>query len=93
MILYILLFVWGMQSQALSWKHFTAIPLLAAGSTALGLLVFNRAPGIEMGPLLFAFAWAAEFALQAVAFAIGFGVGKYRRRGQASHDDVTDTFS
>lgn len=93
MILYILLFVWGMQSETLTWKHYVAIPLLSAVSTLLSLFVFGAVDSQQVDLMLFAFSWVAEFVIQSVIFAIGFGIGKYRRRGQTAQEDLSDTFS
>lgn len=93
MILYILLFVWGMQSESLTWKHYVAIPLLSAVSTLLSLFVFGAVDSQQLDLIFVIFGWGAEFVMQAFIFAAGFGIGKYRRRGQTAQEDLSDTFS
>lgn len=95
-VIYIGLFVWGMQTERLGWKPFAAMLGIAAVQAGMGFLILGGTDALRTGaisgitPLIL---FGSELAIDAIVFFIGYGVGKFRRRGQASHDDVTDTFS
>lgn len=95
-IIYIGLFVWGMKTERLGWKPLATIIGIAVIQATVGFLILGGTDALRAGgisgitlPILL----ASELAIDVVVFFIGFGVGKFRRRGEASHDDVTETFS
>lgn len=89
---YIGLFAWGMQAEKLNWKHFAVIFAIAAAMALLGFWTlggFDGANPVYALPLVF----LAELVIDGLAFFAGYGIGRFRRRGQAAQDDVGDTFS
>lgn len=95
-IIYIGLFVWGMQTERLGWKPFATLLGIAIVQAGIGFLMLGGTDGLRDGTIAFItplFLFGFELAIDAIVFFIGYGVGKFRRRGQVSHDDVTDTFS
>ncbi len=88
------LFVWGMQDEKLGWKPFATMAAIATVRTALSLasgsVTAESGAGVAGNALIL---FGVEMIISAIAFFIGFGVGKFRRRDQAAQDDSVDTFS
>jgi hypothetical protein len=93
--IYVGLFVWGMTVARLRWWH----PLALIGIAIIWTVgVFYLIGGFEMlqrgatSGLQLAQAILLELLLDCVVFFAGYGVGRWRRRGQVA-EDVADTFS
>lgn len=93
-IIYVGLFVWGMNSERLSWRHAAvigAVILTQAGmfyAVAGGAMLRTGA----LSPLDGLAIVGLEGLIDLTAFFAGYGVGRYRRR-RTTPDDVADTFS
>jgi hypothetical protein len=92
-IIYIGLFVWGMNSERLGIRHALTILAIVAVQTTAAWLLFRGLDGSGWPPVEFFYGALLELALQTVLLLIGYGVGRYRRARSAPVEDVVDTFS
>ena len=86
-----LLAAFGFKSERLSWRPFALIVVLSVIGVALktSTMISNRTVLGEdasylRDPLTFALNVAGTMAMYSAVYLVGFGVGKWRRRGRQS---------
>jgi hypothetical protein len=93
-IIYIGLFVWGMNSERLSWRHAAVIGAVFVAQTGMFYAVAGgellRTGAMSLMEVLAIV--GLEGLIDVAVFFAGYGVGRYRRR-RHTPDDVADTFS
>lgn len=75
------------------WMALLSLPaaLVSLWRLSAGMARLGQDPNsaFDLGPVMTS--WTATFAACAVAYLIGFGIGKYRRRNATTADDEIDT--
>lgn len=92
MVVWILMFVWGMQTERLRLWMLPALIGTAIVAETLMALISGRGADFVVTSLG-AVSVAIDTLLYAVIFGVGYAIGRYRRRGQVNADDISDTFS
>lgn len=88
--LYIGLFVWGMQSDRITFKNMAILVAIGLVTGWLGAaMVGGEATATTAGMVFVAL---AETIFKAAIYFIGFGIGRFRAR-RSGADDIRDTFS
>ncbi|WP_447931404.1 hypothetical protein [Sphingopyxis fribergensis] len=88
-VIYIGLFVWGMQTDRITVKILAILLAIGVGTGWLGAAVMGGELATTGGMIfVILFETLVKFAI----FFAGFGVGRFRARG-SKIDDIRDTFS
>lgn len=87
---YIGLFVWGMQSDRVTFRNMIILLAIGIGTGWLGAAMMGgeaTATGVGMAVVIL-----FETLFKVAIYFAGFGVGRFRARG-SKIDDIRDTFS
>ena len=87
--IYIGLFVWGMQSEAITFKNMVILIAIGAATGWLAAAMLGGAETTTVGMILAAI---VETLFKGAIYFLGFGIGRFRAR-RSKTDDLRDTFS